>query len=397
MSTKTVILISQVHPYPHYDGGRMDVFYRIKALAELGYDVILISFYNPLLTVPENSVLDRFCKRIFTIPYQRRSYRKFLSLKPYSIACREVWNELDPVFDNLKREKIDAVIAESPHVVTVAERAKKRLDIPRLYIRSHNDEPRFMRSVALSSPTFSIERVFFLAEAFKYTRFLPKMMSELGNSASIWHISFDECREFADKYPSIKHHFLPAGIDLTRLQKVKDCSSKKVLFAGALYSPNNIHGLQWYLKEVHPLMLERDKEYQLIIAGNTAGANPTMLKRIKNNERVIFYDTPGNMEPIYEEAQVFINPMLLGAGVKLKTIDAAIQGLPVVTTSIGNEGTGLSHQKEVLVGDTPEEFAGHLFELLSQCERCRDLSESAVKFLKRNYDQKQSLKKLMDQ
>lgn len=396
-NSKTILLISQIHPYPHFDGGRMDVYFRIKALSELGHRVILISFFNPLLTVPETSVLENFCQRVFTIPYDRRNIRKFFAFKPYSIACREVWGEIDRVLVILKKDKcaIDAIIAESPHVMTVVERTKAELDIPQVYLRFHNDEPRFMRSVALSSPVCSIERIFFMAEAVKYARFLSKMMNQMNESTCIWHISLDECKDFSKKYPHLNNRFLPAGIDLSGIEPVKACFSKKVLFAGALFTPNNIHGLKWYLREVHPLMLKHDRDYQLIVAGNTRGADPENLNYFRGQERVIFYDTPEKMNSIYDEAQVFINPMRFGAGVKLKTLDAAARGLPVVTTNVGNEGTGLSHQNEVLVGDTPNEFSSHLCGLLSNVDRCQDFSNKALHFIRQNYDQKRSLERLI--
>lgn len=397
-NSKTILLISQIHPYPHFDGGRMDVYFRIKALSELGHRVILISFFNPLLTVPETSVLENFCQKVFTIPYDRRNIRKFFAFKPYSIACREVWGEIDRVLDILKKDKcaIDAIIAESPHVMTVVERAKAELDIPQVYLRFHNDEPRFMRSVALSSSLFSIERVFFLAEAIKYKSYFPKMMNAFDDSVTIWHISFDEFMIFEKRFPHLKHQFLPAGIDISRLQQTRIQHSKKVIFAGALFSPNNVHGLKWYLREVHPLLLNEDHDYQLIIAGNSSGANPKDLKYFKNHDRVIFYDTPKCMDSLYEEAQVFINPMLLGAGVKLKTLDAALRGLPVVTTTIGNEGTGFTNENEVLVADEPKEFKNHLISLLKSKEKCSRLSEAAVEFLRVSYDQKQMLEKVLN-
>lgn len=375
----------------------MDVFYRIRSLFALGYDVLLVSFYNPTQSFPDTSVLEQYCKKIFSIPYARRNLKKFFSWKPYSIATREVWDALDEVFEQLNREQftIDAVIAESHHVITVAERAKNCLNIPRVFLRSHNHEPKFMWGVALSSNFFSLERFFFLAEAFKYTLYLPNLMKRLDGSASIWHISFDECRKAKKRYPLHDHQFLPAGIDLSKLKLRNVCLSKKVLFTGALFSPNNIHGINWYLKKVHPLMIANDKDYQLIIAGNTSGARREDLQKLTEYKRVSLYDTPENMDPIYDEAHVFINPMRLGAGVKLKTLDAAIRGVPVVTTATGNEGTGLVHEKEVLVADSPEAFSRSLCQLLESKEKCTELSRNAHQFLNNHYHQESSLEKLM--
>ena len=49
---KNILIVSQVYPYPLHDGGRFDVYYRIKALFEMGYHVTLVGFYNPALPKP---------------------------------------------------------------------------------------------------------------------------------------------------------------------------------------------------------------------------------------------------------------------------------------------------------------------------------------------------------
>jgi len=392
--SKHFLVVSQVYPYPLHDGARMDIFFRLKALFELGHCVTLIAFYNPVQGKPSKSPLNQYCKEIYALPFLRRKLSKVFQFRPYSIASKENWQQLDLIINSLKMSSFDAVIAESHHVLTAASRVRKNLNIPKLYLRSHNDEPRFMKSVSQSSELFSLKWLFYRLESMKYSYFLPTLMETISPNA-VWHISLDECQEQKKTDSNRKHCFLPAGIDVHAIRKWKGADKKNVLFAGALFSPNNYHGLLWYLNEVHPSLVKMVEGYNLLIAGSTFGVKKNKLARLLNVEGVTFYDTPEEMEPIYDMARVFINPMLFGAGVKLKTLDAIIRGLPVVTTSIGNEGTGLSSGKEVFVADTPDGFIKSLTLLLNDEEKCEELSRSAADFVNQNYDQKRSLESLI--
>ena len=106
--------------------------------------------------------------------------------------------------------------------------------------------------------------------------------------------------------------------------------------------------------------------YTLIIAGNSNGEGVGWVKKLAQQyNNIEVYDTPKDLEPFYENAAVFVNPMLNGAGVKLKTVNAIIQGVPVVTTTVGNEGTGLLPNRDIFVADEYHELADCIKTLLN--------------------------------
>lgn len=394
---KHILVLSQVYPYPLHDGGRFDVYYRLKALHDLGYAVTLVAFYNPALAHPELEPLQRLCTKVYTLPYLRRKLSKIFHWKPYSIGSRENNSDLEKIVGGLVQEKIpfNAILAESHHVLTVAWKLKGELNIPKLYLRSHNNEPRFMLSLAQTSPMFSVKQLFFLLEAAKYKLYEKVLMKRFCEGDEILHISHDEWKQGQRKHPNLTHKFLPAGIDLSTQQPYKPSNKKNVLFAGALFSPNNLQGLKWYVEKIHPKISSKIPDYRLIVAGNTRGADLKEIASILDRDpNIKFYDTPKEMSPIYSEAQVFINPMQYGAGVKLKTIDAILKGLPVVTTSIGNEGTGLVHDKHILVADKPVDYEQAVCKLLTNPSKREQIISNAQSFLVEDYDQARSLQRI---
>jgi glycosyltransferase involved in cell wall biosynthesis len=113
-----------------------------------------------------------------------------------------------------------------------------------------------------------------------------------------------------------------------------------------------------------------------------------MLKKlIAPYQNIILIENPKEIESLYVSAAVFVNPVRRGAGLKLKTIDAIQAGLPIVTTSTGVEGTGLMHQRDVLVADTPKEFAECIRNIFNDKRMASDLVTAAQKFVAGEFDQ----------
>jgi glycosyltransferase involved in cell wall biosynthesis len=121
--------------------------------------------------------------------------------------------------------------------------------------------------------------------------------------------------------------------------------SKTVLFTGALSRPDNERGVLWFLRHVWPQVLARVPDAEFVVAG--AGARRSLTAAVQGADRASLTGYVPSLEPLYGSARVFVVPVLTGAGVKFKTIDALVRGIPTVSTSVGAEGI-----------DNPEAFAG---------------------------------------
>jgi polysaccharide biosynthesis protein PslH len=396
MEQKTILVVSQIYPYPLHNGGCVDIFNRLKALKNLGHSVSLIAYVFSEPTEEEFSPLRELCKEIFVVPMRRKNILKMFSCKPYFIANRENFPFLSNVLPKLVKRSFDYIISESHNVLTASLFIKQKLNIPSLALRVHNNEPCFMKSLAKTSPFFSIPHLFFSLEAWKYYFFEKKMLKRLSQEDFLLHISYDECVDYRKRFPSLSHDFLPAAVDVKEAKPYTTVSAKYALFVGALFSPNNVQGLEWYLDNVHGRVLEKLPDYKLIVAGTTKGADRVKIDAlVKGKESIMFYDTPESLDDIYKEASVFINPMREGAGVKLKTINAILAGLPVVSTKIGNEGTGLQHKKHTYECDTPEDFYEGLIEFFEDETLRRDIVNASQSYLSQHYDQEASLKRVL--
>lgn len=126
-----------------------------------------------------------------------------------------------------------------------------------------------------------------------------------------------------------------------------------LLFVGNFLHTPNVDAVAWFVEEVLPRVRERTSGVLFHVVGpepppgiiDLAGDDVDVLGWVRD------------LDPVYAAARVVVAPLRYGAGMKGKIGEALSHGVPVVTTSIGNEGTGLEPGRELLVADDAAAFA----------------------------------------
>jgi glycosyltransferase involved in cell wall biosynthesis len=154
-----------------------------------------------------------------------------------------------------------------------------------------------------------------------------------------------------------------ASVSEDRLPPVR--AGRAVLFVGAFNRPENTSGALWLIDEVWPLVLARRPDALLEIVGAHPGAALHERAAVEPTLTVTGYvdDLSGH----YRGATVAVVPLLLGAGVKFKTVVAMTWGLPVVATTVGVEGVLDGRdggELGVSVADDPARFASAVVAVL---------------------------------
>jgi glycosyltransferase involved in cell wall biosynthesis len=154
------------------------------------------------------------------------------------------------------------------------------------------------------------------------------------------------------------------------LRKVR----RKLLFIGSTYE-SNVAAIEYFIKQVLPLVLNTYPEAELTIAGRVC-------EKIGNYARCTKVGQVENLTALYAATDVAINPILAGRGLKIKNIEALSFGTPLVTTTVGAEGLEEGVGKAFLVGDTAAAFAGEVCRLLANFDLYCAVSGNAYAFTK---------------
>lgn len=134
-----------------------------------------------------------------------------------------------------------------------------------------------------------------------------------------------------------------------------------VLFTGALSRNDNWRSAMWFIDEVWTRIIAQVPAAQLVLAG--AQPPPQLIALVERTENAELTGFVDSLEPYYSRATVFVAPLLSGAGVKFKTIDAMLRGVPVVATPVGAEGIEAAKLFERITDD-PEDFAEAVIRVL---------------------------------
>ncbi|QIM21325.1 glycosyltransferase family 4 protein [Phycicoccus sp. HDW14] len=127
-----------------------------------------------------------------------------------------------------------------------------------------------------------------------------------------------------------------------------------VLLVGHLARPENDDGTRWLLERVWPLVTERVPGARLRLVG--AGAGAALAEAVAARPDVTLAGFVTDLDAEYAAASCCVVPVHTGAGVKFKTVEALVHGVPVVSTPVGAEGIGAPDWFAGLTAD-PDAFA----------------------------------------
>lgn len=372
-------------PYPPNNGMRADIWDRIRAMSRLGYSIdIVVTSQKP---APETRHVAELRALVSGLQFvERRPLRKCLAtVAPTLIARNKTLAEV-PL-----RGQYDLTLAEGDGAFPIFE--NPQLQTTLRVLRVHNNESAWMWAAAKTEEGF-LRKQLCLLEAL---RFVPFSRSAYRHVDSLWFISQSECQRFVATHPAEapKAAWLPPSIVFGDGPKRSVARSKRVLFVASFHISLNREALRWYLKEVHA-RLTQDPEYELVVAGSTSGRSSANLfvEELKRQSRCRVHVDVGDLTSIYNQCAVFVNPMQIGAGVKLKNVHAIERRVPVVTTVVGNDGSGFIDKEHVRVADTPTAFASAIAELLNDQRSREGIAARAYSYLTAHYDCEANIQRL---
>ncbi len=267
----------------------------------------------------------------------------------------------------IEKEKISHLILEHPYFGWLGWLLKKNIGIT-LIVQSHNIEA--IRFKTLGKPWWRI------------------LQSYEGWVHSIADINFfitEEDRQYAiEKYQleSNSCHCITYGIE----QSVPPASQEKlvakkwlqekyqlkeeekiILFIGSLgYAPNT-EAVKFICDKINPILLSnKEFNYKIFICG--AGL-PSTLARLKESKNIVFTGFVQDINVYFKGADIFINPIISGGGIKTKLVEALGNDLISISTVNGAIGVNesIANNKLLVVGDGNwEDFAAKIVAAQSQ-------------------------------
>jgi radical SAM superfamily enzyme YgiQ (UPF0313 family)/GT2 family glycosyltransferase/MoaA/NifB/PqqE/SkfB family radical SAM enzyme/glycosyltransferase involved in cell wall biosynthesis len=156
-----------------------------------------------------------------------------------------------------------------------------------------------------------------------------------------------------------------------------------IVFVGGFPHLPNVDAALWLVNEIMPLVWAEEPEARLLLIGN---APPPQIETLRGPHVVVTGMVP-DLAPYFENARLSVSPLRYGAGVKGKIVTAMQSGVPIVTTSLGAEGIGLTDDHHALIADDGRALSDRITRLLREPETCARLANAASTLIEERFSE----------
>lgn len=212
--------------------------------------------------------------------------------------------------------------------------------------------------------------------------------SVFNNYNKVIAIQEDEYNLLLDN--KIKSLYAPHPMKIKKFQKEKK-EKLNIIFIGG-YSLANKNAIEWFMKNVW-IFFMKNRFVHLNIYGNVS----SFFKYFNTEQTNISINGKiENLEEIYKNATIAINPVQMGGGLKIKNIEAMAYGIPLITTDVGAKGLEKGINNSFLVASDIEEWIEKLLSLILSSSNRDKLSKNAFKFIQENFNEDKSYSQLKE-
>ena len=178
------------------------------------------------------------------------------------------------------------------------------------------------------------------------------------------------------RVPGIRAAVVPNGVDITYFAPNGNAGEEQALiYTGGMNMFANLDAVMSFVTETWPAIASAAPDARFYAVGQDP---PRELRAIAERDpRIVVTGYVDDIRPLVRRAAVYVVPLRVGGGTRLKVLDAMASGKAIVSTSIGCEGLDVSPGRHLLVADEPADFARTTVELLADSARRAELGAAA--------------------
>jgi len=380
-------------PLPARDGGCIAMNNITQGLLHNGHQVKILTLYTPKHDfrpdlMPEEYVNQTDIEGVFvdTRTNVIDAFANFMTADSYNIS-RFFSPDMDrKIMSLLKRKKFDVIHLESlfmtPYLATI-----KRYSTAPVVLRSHNLE--FVIWEKIAGGTRNLARRTYLKYLSRKLR--DYELSALNSVDGIAAISDDDMRRFRRlgiKKPIVN---IPFGLTPNEYIPSAKAPSFSLFHLGAMDWSPNLEGTLWFVDDVWPLIQSSHPKLKLHLAGRNM---PEGLAEGMPKNVVVVGEVDNAIDFMNQHAVMCV-PLLSGGGIRVKIIEGLALGKAIISTSIGAEGIDCEHGKNILIADTPQEWAAAIDRLATEPGLTRQLGDAGRAHVEAHFDNERITAKLI--
>ncbi len=389
-----ILQLSPRFAFPEDDGGKIVLANTFKYFSKLGADVTFFCFNEENIDkivldyaksfgeviLFEHSIRNTTQRIIKSVLFNKSLYL----LKHYS---DEIYNFIESLY---LKNKYDIIHCEHTAMAPIALKLKQEYGA-KVGLRLHNIEYRIWQLYAENLPSYNPKKVLITQQA----RLLKNAESKIYSDCDVCFAITDDERDNAKILsPSANVVTSSVGVDFDVWKYEPNAikAHQTMILATTYKWIHNVDGLKWFIEKVLPIVKQKLPDAKLQLLGKSP---PDWLKDHSSLGVEVVGYVP-NVQPYFNKANVYIAPLFVGAGIRIKILEAMSMGLPVVATQVSASGINANEQDGLFITDDPIKTAEHLINLLSNQEHTKFLGEQAFKYIRNNFDWERNINIMLD-
>jgi len=364
--------------HPVDKGGRIRTYQMLRQIKRR-HEVVYLTLDDGTAGDGEVAAASEYCDELIRIPHRRSTkfsaafFRELaanaVSTLPYFVH-RYASQEMEDAITRLdRRGDIDLIVCD---FLVPAVNFPKAVESPAILFQ-HNVEAEIWRRHAQVAPG-PVRRAYFRSQWRRTVRF-EKTAS--GRFDHVVAVSGKDRDTFVRDYGLSAVSVVETGVDVDYFKPSgRPSTPKRLVFTGSMDWLPNVDGMEWFCGSVLPRVQERHPDATLAIVGRTP--NQAVRALGEGRQDVVVSGTVQDVRPWIEEGAVYVVPLRIGGGTRLKIYEAMALERPVVSTAVGMEGLPLEVGREISVADDPAGFAARVCDLLDDPDAGRAMARRAA-------------------
>lgn len=386
-----ILFLSPTLPYPLTDGGRIRVYNLLKQIAEKNDVSILALETQPtdaesITQIQQLGVVVHLVPNVPTLPRVTPStlLSAFFKKQPITVARYNVAAYRQKFRELLSTETFDIVHYEMFHIAQF----RTETDLPSVLSQQNVDSAIWHRLQGETKNLFYKCAYWSQQLAFqRYERVLSPKFDVVTCTSDIDAAVFQQyCTAGAVE-------IVPNGVDVTHYSP--DFASEAaahLIYIGSMDWYPNEDAVSFFVEEVLPDIQKSVPDVKFSIVGGNPSAR---VQQLANRKGVVVTGRVLEIKPYFAEATVFVVPLRIGSGTRLKILEALAMGKAVVSTTVGAEGLALRDSEEIFIADEPEMFAAAVTRLLTDPDLRQKIGKNGRARVEQDYDWRNIGKKLL--
>ena len=365
-------------------GGKLRTYNILRQL-DSGHELTYLSYYGGARDEQyERDIVDHLPGTLSmhtaapdTTPVERYLdyLRRLPSRAPYAVSKFTARQVRETVSDWIRQQKFDVAVCD---FLSSALNFPDHLATPSALFQHNVETVLWKRKAEFEVKT--VDRLVSKIEYAKMVRFEPAQVRRFHHVIAVSEADRQAMSGMVD--PS-HISVVPTGVDLSKYEydPQVEPNCPLVVYTGSMDWEANIDGVEFFCREIWPVVLRKVPNARFRIVGRDP--HPRVKKLASDSVEVT--GTVPSIVPHLREAAVFVVPLRIGGGTRIKIYEGMATGKATVATSVGAEGLDVQHGRDILLEDDPKAFAEAIVTLLKD-PGMRRRYEAAAAATARKYD-----------